>query len=608
MNSLFWLLLTAVTATAKEFTDEELSSFPKLFHLDDYDRCLARRDGLYCLGVFNLLPAVQPNPGYDLLKEYSDEFHRHFNRTRIHRGYCVSTRCPNYVTRNASEHFERCVDKYARSRSLRASINTLHYCHNHTDKHAIKPKTPAQNTFLQCIYAIIAINIIGTAYDLWTKDTPNKNKLITSFSIPSNWRRLTVIYEGEDPRLTALTPLNGVRVLSMLLTMLAHSHVLHFSFYTINSEELEKLTEKKRGIFLSDGSCSIQALVTISCFLVCYNLLIFSKKQQLNLSMLPLCIIKRIIRIAPVNLLLVCFGATWWLHIRNSPLVSTTIGLESKACQTKFWAHVFFVNNLVDRGNYCLVPTWFLAVDMHMYLVACIFTLIMWRHRSKAIKLYTIIFLASCTLTGVVTYIMEYKSMIYLSTPEQVRRIFRDSESFVNFYMSSWAAIPSCILGLMLAHLQFELDEKRIKLSEYKWFVYLHYTAFPFIFLWALKGIFTRKYNTTIFIAAHAALDTSCYCLITCIFLLGLIHVNGPLKKLFGWSGWNAMARMSLTVLILHWCVNMIIAARPVAYRTSFLDVTVDWTATIVITYILAIPITVLVELPIQKFMGLLMF
>lgn len=48
--------------------DEELSSFPKLFHLDDYDRCLARRDGIYCLGVFNLLPEVQPNPGYDLLK------------------------------------------------------------------------------------------------------------------------------------------------------------------------------------------------------------------------------------------------------------------------------------------------------------------------------------------------------------------------------------------------------------------------------------------------------------------------------------------------------------------------------------------------------------
>lgn len=48
---------------------------------------------------------------------------------------------------------------------------------------------------------------------------------------------------------------------------------------------------------------------------------------------------------------------------------------------------------------------------------------------------------------------------------------------------------------------------------------------------------------------------------------------TGPLKRIFGWNGWTAIARMSLSVLILHWCVNMVIAARPVAYNTSFLDV-----------------------------------
>lgn len=126
-----------------------------------------------------LITTILAVTSFSLLQEYSDEVHHHFNRTRVHRGYCVSSRCPNYVTRNVSEHFEHCVDKYARSHSLRASINTFHYCHTHTDKHTVKPNTAAQNTFLQCVYAIIAINIIGTVYDLWIKDDPNSKFIVS---------------------------------------------------------------------------------------------------------------------------------------------------------------------------------------------------------------------------------------------------------------------------------------------------------------------------------------------------------------------------------------------------------------------------------------------
>lgn len=48
-------------------SDEQYHSLPRLFHLDDYEKCLSSRRSVYCLGTFNLLP--YRNDGlYDVLQ------------------------------------------------------------------------------------------------------------------------------------------------------------------------------------------------------------------------------------------------------------------------------------------------------------------------------------------------------------------------------------------------------------------------------------------------------------------------------------------------------------------------------------------------------------
>ncbi|KAJ8711170.1 hypothetical protein PYW07_008412 [Mythimna separata] len=612
MNPVTWLFFAVSVAAAREYSDEELASFPKLFHLDEYKRCLARTDGLYCLGTFELTPAVVPHPTYNIMKAYSEESYRHFNRTLIHRGYCLSLRCPlELITSyNATVLFERCADHYSQRSHLRASLHTLHYCRTHDDFVTRKPETPAEHMLKLVLYALVLANIVGTIYDSYVVDTPErkKSKLIAAFSIPANWRRLTFIREGGDPRQTALTPMEGVRVLALGCTTFAHASIFHYGFYTTNPEMLEKVTQRADGIFLSNGTSLIQAFMMMSCFLTGYNLLIYSQKRELGLYLLPLCIIKRVVRITPVHMLIVGYGATWWMYSRDGPLVSTTIGLESAACKTKFWSHFFFINNIVDPGNYCVAPTWFLPVNMHMYIVACTFTLLLWRRRRFAFRLYILLFIASCFMTAAISYVREYKALTYLATPEEIRRTFRDDPSFTEFYISSWGALPACFVGLIFAHLLFELDQRKIKLCDYKCFVYLYHTCFPLLFLWPLTGIYARAHQSAFFIAAYTAFDRPIYCILMVISLLGLFHVDGPLRWFFSWDGWRSLGRMSLTVMLLHWCINITIGARSMAFSTSELDVIVDWSATHVLTYAAAVPITVLVEFPMQKFLEALIF
>lgn len=47
---------------------------------------------------------------------------------------------------------------------------------------------------------------------------------------------------------------------------------------------------------------------------------------------------------------------------------------------------------------------------------------------------------------------------------------------------------------------------------------------------------------------------------------------TGCLRKILGWSVFVKMPRLSLTVMLLHWCVISSFAARPVVYGASTID------------------------------------
>ncbi|RVE41037.1 hypothetical protein evm_014311 [Chilo suppressalis] len=66
---------------------------PQLFHLDHYEECLARR-GVYCVGSFELASTRRQQRLFRLMQRYSSNWVDNFNHTRLHRGLCVSRRCP----------------------------------------------------------------------------------------------------------------------------------------------------------------------------------------------------------------------------------------------------------------------------------------------------------------------------------------------------------------------------------------------------------------------------------------------------------------------------------------------------------------------------------
>uniref|UniRef100_A0A2A4K959 Acyltransferase 3 domain-containing protein n=1 Tax=Heliothis virescens TaxID=7102 RepID=A0A2A4K959_HELVI len=604
MKLWWWLLLLAAQTQARDVTDEEYAQFPRLFHLDEWETCLARPGALYCLGTFSVEPLRQPSPLYNMLKEYSMDPH-HFNRTQLHRGYCVSSRCPGLAgERNASRRFEHCAAQWARRVALRPRLAQLRFCRSHAQHvaraHSHEPPQRAQRMFLLAVTAILFCNVVGTAYDVLTGDNAKKNPVLVSWSIPSNWRRLTASYEDGDPRLAALSPVQGVRVFLMLLIMATHSGCIHDMLYLYNPRWIEQVARHPVLMIFLNGTSVVQVFVLLSNFLLAYNLLLYSKDNSISFRLLPYITVKRIARISPVYLLVVGYAATWWPSLSSGPQWTAAVAAESDACKRKFWTHALYLNNLINPEDICLVQTWFLAVDMQLYVLASVLTVVLARHRTRALRVLAALACLSCVLNGVLAYIFNWKSIVYFAYPNNVRTMYAGIPSFSWLYQAPWGSLPACLIGLFLGFLHYEMQENGVKLTAYKWVRVPYHLSPPLIMWWVLSGGAVRTQLAPWFTVTYAALERPVLSLLAGAILIGMVNgLEGWLKHIFAWRGWFALGRMSLSVLLLHWCINLSIAAsRPQPIYSSLLSAVVDWLATSCLSYAAAVPLTLLLEMP----------
>ncbi|XP_053616970.1 O-acyltransferase like protein-like [Plodia interpunctella] len=589
-----------VLAAARGISEEEFNSLPRLYDLDDYESCLAPRSGLYCLGSF--LIAEQDSSVYRLVKEYSQE-PLHFNYTYLHRGYCVSSRCPQTSEHNVTlrRRFDACAQQFAQSRGLKLHLQKVHYCKTHDDvnvKRSFNVDIP-QMVFLVVVGVLLVLNVAGTAYDLLISDDVKKNQLLTSWSLRVNWRRLTSQREHADPRLAAMRPLQGVRVVVLGTVIWTHAGFVQHILYAHSPRALEHMMSSWLMMIVKNGTALVQVFITISSFLLGYNLLLFAKCE---LKVLPKLLLLRYIRLAPVHLLVVGFAATWWGQLRDGPMWPA-VTAEAASCRRKFWTQALYVNNVVRPEDQCLVQTWSLAVDMQLYVVAVLLTLGLHRWRHRAVLILSTLFVVSSLLNGVLAYVYHWKTMLYIMTPENLRTMFLDEPSFWWFYTSPWGSLPSCLLGLLLAHFHYNLQEQNVQPKDSKLLRWLFRVYFPLGLAWVFSGVWLQAYDSRLITAVHAAFERPVFTALATVAIFGLCNgFEGVDRDLFCWWGWRTLGRLSLPALMLHWCVNMLLAAaRPQPLPTSPFDLVSDFVSTWVLTYLLAIPVSLLVELPVQR-------
>ncbi|CAH0713388.1 unnamed protein product, partial [Brenthis ino] len=616
------------TAVTIELTDEQYYSMPRLFELDDYEECIGLR-GAFCMGSF-LLRSSQRNQLLHMIQEFSETRYK-FNHTIIHRGYCVTRTCADISSGTPSEVFENCVQNRTETNyGLEAKLLQLEYC-------TTEPSPPmtidTYDIVFVCVTAVILLaNILGTAYDLLRNKDNKPNRYLMTWSLRVNWGRLVAIHDKEDSHLTALNPVHGLKAILLMLVVMVHSIIAYHMTYMHNPRFLEESIEKPHMMLLNNGTTVVQTFIMLSSFLLAYNVLLSLDKdpnKKINFRFWWKMVLHRVIRILPLNAYVVGLTATWWRAIGAGPLIlplnAYVVGLtatwwraigagplwrvlvapESARCRRKWWTHVLFLNNLLADYDRCQIQSWFLATDMQLYLVASVLLVALARHTRLALRLLSGLFVLSVVMNFFISYFFNLNTILYISEPEAIRQQFFGEPSFQWLYASPWFSLPASILGLFLAFAYHLMKTNCYNLHENKVFRAAYAVSIPAAFAWILGGCAARDWAAPAPRALYSALERPVFDLIVFVALLGFFYdIKNVFRSLVSWSAWRVLSRMSLAVLLVHWAYNlMLLGLRTAPVSIGIYTIGEHWLGVLFMTYLTALPLHLLVEAPMQKFL-----
>ncbi|XP_063832963.1 nose resistant to fluoxetine protein 6-like [Ostrinia nubilalis] len=602
--ALLILVFTIAGVHSEIYSDEDFQKFPKLFHLDDFEHCMERTDGVYCLGQFEIYSDAPANPLYDLMKEKSQSPNV-FNRTLLHRGYCLPKRCSN-TEANVTARFERCVDTWARTLALRTRLQKLHYCRAHAQPRPNEPDTNdlPHRVFLYCVYGLLAMAVFGTVYDLFLAKRGKKNPFLTAFSIRINWQHLTSNYYDTNPRLRELEVFHLIRFLLGFGLIMCHVLILTTATYQHNPRAMEKVLFSPSGFMIGSAMTTTLLFLFMSNFLASYNLLMISEKVNFTLKMYPLLVLKRVIRMYPVYLLLNGFAATWWRSFGDGPMWPVLLGAESEICRKKFWVTAVFLQNFINRKELCLVQTWIMAVDMQIHLLSLFLTLVLMKHRKHAVKILSALFVLATALLTWYTFKYDMIPTYLYMTPEVYRNIFLGADSFFDLYINPINGLMISLAGVAIAFVQKDHHERGVDISKNKFLLILHYLSLPALYLWwYLSYAYFRHFDHSTQ-NAMVVIERLVTTVLQSFIVYCLINIKGFYHSVFSWRGLRTITRLSFSVSMCHWCINVLMLTnRWTLHDSSPLGIILDFIGVHILSHIVALPLTLLVEYPLQKFL-----
>ncbi|XP_012548136.1 uncharacterized protein LOC101744376 [Bombyx mori] len=534
---LFTVLITGLRAATVE--DELFYDLPQLFHLDDYERCLSN-SGVYCMGEFDLLPHKN-EPLLEYIEKYSADKY-HFNRSHIHRAYCVTTRCARGpATEEAS--FEQCVQNHTRERyGLDSKLRKLVYCKSRSSQTA---PDSVDLTVATAAAALVLLNLIATAYDYFRNQNDKPNRYLITWSLISNWNRLTADYADGDQKLAALKPLHGVKTLTLVCIMLAHTVMAFHMIYLLNPHFLEKNSHHPASAYLQNGTCAVHTFVLASSFLLTYSLLISedkNPKEKLNVRLLPKILVHRYIR--------------------------------------------------------------FLTVDMQLHVVCCAVVLSLGRNTRRALLALGALLAVAVAANFAAIYHFELRSIATLMFPEYIRVQFESERSFKWLYVAPWDALPAALLGALLAHVH-AADWGGRKPGDSLIVRILYRLSVPLMVGWVQAGYWMKNSTDPVLSALYATFDRPIFCSIVAFAIFGFINKFDSLYwKFLSWRGWEILGRMSLTAYLVHWLTTLtLVGSLDFLAPLSIINIGGYWLCTVVLTYMISVPLHLFVELPIHRFL-----
>ncbi|XP_012944283.1 uncharacterized protein LOC101860204 [Aplysia californica] len=430
------------------------------------------------------------------------------------------------------------------------------------------------------------------------------HQIVKIFSFYTNFAKLVRTKSSEG----VYQCVQGIRVITMTWIVLGHTHTFGAILDETNQmfdnlTELPHLVATKAFHIVGSANLGVDTFFVLSGFLV----MVTTLKELKNSNWGPMFwiqfIFHRFWRLTPVYMMVLMTGTNLYDHIVHGPLKADKFE-EFYQCKTKWWSHLLYVNNFYEPEKKCMTWTWYLAVDMQLFLISPIFIYPVYRN-----KKYGVSFILVALLLSIVgAFVSEF---------ENGGQFVMMDISFVNYwshvYTMPWARSGAFCVGLLLGVVMDSGDRKPIMSKTKAFLVWVLAVAVALFLLfinhnqWRERGDHWSRGVQSTYEALVRPVWATCVAWVIYACCNGL---GGFANSVLSWKGFLPASRLTYCTYLLHPIIITFVlySRRTTIYMDpQHLSIIYNFLGNLVLTYLLATVYSLTFETPMMTLEKLLL-
>ncbi|XP_026847265.1 nose resistant to fluoxetine protein 6 isoform X1 [Drosophila persimilis] len=444
------------------------------------------------------------------------------------------------------------------------------------------------------IFTVVLLGLMGTIVGLCTlydyflcQDQSNIPVTVKIFSARASSRAIFRIVDSKSNP-NVISCLDGIRCMSLFWVIFAHEYIYSLISPNINTFNMISWVAEPFSSFILHGFFSVDSFFFIGGLLVATVALRSMDKSKGKLNV-PLMYLHRIIRIVPILAIAIL------VYIKLTPIVSGGPYFKggfhgTAACEKGWFWTLLFVQNYATR-NICLDHTWYLAVDMQLYIISplLLIALYKWGKKAAAGIAVLVLLLSSCLFA---TMMVNKYSLLFKNGTE--------GDAGRKLYSATHTHSAPWLIGFLFGYFLHLNRGKKFQLGRIAvWSGWVLSLAMIFTSMFALYPAtqWSAPPLSTLKESLYYTLTRVGWPLALCWIVFACMQGHGGLANSFLSSPlWQPLSRLSYSVYIWHLFVQEV-NSRSVRTNTYFSDYNLmlkfwsDFGITILMSYLLYIVI-----------------
>ena len=429
------------------------------------------------------------------------------------------------------------------------------------------------------------------------------------FSLTRNSQK---VFDTDVPG-TAITCINGIRVISISWVVLGHMFLLFlYSPITDNKAGLIEDSQMFSIMPVINGYYSVDSFFFLSGLLVAYTCFRkLDKSGGFRKFNWFLFYFHRFWRLTPTYMVVILISVQLKRFLAEGPIWFSQY--EDKMCKEYWWTNLLYINNFhpKDIGGECLGVSWYLANDMQFFIITPLLLILMYKFRWYGIIGPGGLIAAS---TAVIAFVYGYWDLDPISssrfgqqpTPDQQKK---SAEYSRYVYTKPWCRAQPYLVGFILGYIIYRSSQQyynRRRRPVVFWVVtILGWVIAASVGMWLVYG--PHKYILKGAEEWSLAVRVAYGMFERLLWGLALAWVTyachfgggGLVQRFLSAKFWIPLSRLSFNVYLIHIIVIivMMIGAQANIHYDLF-TIAYYYTSAIVLSYAAAYILAVTVEIP----------